>query len=37
MDDHLYKVMYIQASNAMGAWVSIDFLKAYDKMGHQTI
>ena len=37
MDDHLYKVMHIQASNVKGAWVSIDFLKAYDKMGHQII
>ena len=27
MDNHMYKVMHIQASNVKGAWVSID-LKA---------
>ena len=37
LDAHLYNVMYIQSSNVKGAWVSIDFLKAYDKMGHQII
>ena len=37
MDAHLHKVMQIQATNAKGAWVSIDFLKAYDTVGHQII
>ena len=37
MDAHLHKVMHIQASNVKGTWVSIDFLKAYDTMGHQII
>ena len=37
MEAHLHNVMHIQASNVKAAWVSIDFLKAYDKMGHQII
>ena len=37
MDAHLYNVMYIPASYVKGAWVSIDFLKAYDKMRQQII
>lgn len=37
MDGHLFKVMEIQSQNQQGVWVSIDFMKAYDKVGHGMI
>ena len=37
MDGRLHKVMEIQSQNEQGAWVSIDFLKAYNKVGHPMI
>ena len=36
-DRHVHKVMEIRSTGGQGAWVTIEFLEAYDKVGHAMV